>query len=186
MISSLCHAEAHASDITKKPDADVWQSLKSGDAVILMRHAMAPGTGDPFDFDLNDCSTQRNLSNEGRAQARLIGDVLRANGIEKASVLSSEWCRCTETAELLGFGQPVKESMLNSFYQDRSTANAQTSRLRSTISDWINSDKRVRILVTHQVNISALTGKFASSGEMVFVTFYGNDIEVMAKLQSPG
>lgn len=185
VISSVLWTSAHAAEGSDKATSDAWQSIQTGDAVILMRHALAPGTGDPAQFELDDCSTQRNLSEEGRAQAKRIGNVLRSNGINSASVLSSEWCRCLETAELLGLGKPEKASMLNSFYQDRSTADAQTSQLRSTISDWISTDKRVRILVTHQVNISALTGEFARSGEMLFVTFTGDEAVVLATLATP-
>ena len=77
----------------------LWQALASGGHVALIRHAEAPGIGDPAEFDLDDCSTQRNLSEQGRAQAKAIGDRFRANGISVAQVQSSQWCRCLETAQ---------------------------------------------------------------------------------------
>ena len=103
---------------TSQPIATTWQALQRGEAVALIRHAIAPGTGDPPGFLLRDCSTQRNLSKEGRIQARRIGDFFRAQGIKEALVYSSQWCRCLETARLLGFG-PVQElPALNSFFEE--------------------------------------------------------------------
>ena len=82
-------------------------AVKGGTAFAIMRHALAPGTGDPVQFKLGDCTTQRNLSDRGRDQSREIGRKLRASGLDRANVYSSEWCRCMQTAELLGLG-PVK------------------------------------------------------------------------------
>src|SRR3546814_19163678 len=91
----------------------LWAALKQGGHVAIMRHATAPGFGDPEGFRLNDCSTQRNLSDAGRAQARRIGDAIRAHGVTIGRVLSSRWCRCLETAALLGLG-PVEAYPPNS------------------------------------------------------------------------
>jgi broad specificity phosphatase PhoE len=136
--------------------------------VALLRHAVAPGTGDPAAFALRDCSTQRNLSEEGRAQAKRIGARFRANGIDNAMVFSSQWCRCLETAKLLGLG-PVKElPALNSFFGRYERRGAQITAMKI----WIARQElgaRV-LLVTHQVNITGLTNVFPASGELVIVS----------------
>lgn len=91
--------------------------LKKPGHFAIMRHALAPGTGDPRNFDLTDCSTQRNLSEAGREQAKAVGELLRKSGIEKAGVYSSQWCRCLDTATLLGLGPVTELPALNSFFQ---------------------------------------------------------------------
>jgi phosphohistidine phosphatase SixA len=148
-------------------EQDLWQALKQENHFALIRHALAPGTGDPPNFKIRDCSTQRNLSERGRNQARNIGRRFRDEGIHKAEIYSSQWCRCLETAALLGLG-PVEElEILNSFFRRFENREKQTAALKS----WIN-DKEIRIphiLVTHQVNITALTNVFPNSGEMVIV-----------------
>lgn len=150
-------------------DQPPWQALKSGGHLALLRHAVAPGTGDPSDFVLENCATQRNLSQEGRAQADRIGDRFRTNGIAAAKVYSSQWCRCLETAELLGLG-PVEElPVLNSFFRRSEARDPQTRALRNWI-EGAELDEPV-VLVTHQVNITALTGIFPTSGELVVVRF---------------
>lgn len=133
--------------------------------IAIMRHALAPGTGDPANFDLDDCSTQRNLSEAGRRQSRRTGDLLRSVGVNEARVLSSQWCRCLDTAELLDLG-PVEElPALNSFFEARSFGPEQTQALREQIAGMDLSQPVV--MVTHQVNITSLTGVFPSSGEIV-------------------
>ena len=104
-----------------------WAELLQGRAVALLRHATAPGTGDPSGFRLDDCSTQRNLSQEGHVQARRIGTFFREKGIKEAAVYSSQWCRCLETARLLDFGAVKELPALNSFFQDSSTEVKQTN-----------------------------------------------------------
>jgi phosphohistidine phosphatase SixA len=152
-----------------QPDSEaaLWESLARGEAVAVMRHALAPGTGDPGNFRIGDCATQRNLSGEGRAQARAIGDRFRANGIERAEVQSSQWCRCLETAELLGLGPVAPLPALNSFFRDRQKGPAQTKALRRHLRD--RTGERPLVLVTHQVNITALTGVYPSSGEVIVI-----------------
>lgn len=146
-------------------EKEVWQALKSGEYIAMMRHALAPGTGDPGHFRLGDCTTQRNLNDGGRQQAIAIGQAFQANGITQARVRTSQWCRCRETARLLDLGEPVDLPALNSFFQDRSNGSAQTSETR----EWLltRSAGIPLVLVTHQVNITALTGIYPSSGEMV-------------------
>lgn len=148
-------------------EAGLWTALRSGAHIALMRHAIAPGTGDPPGFKLEDCSTQRNLSDEGRAQATRIGARFRANGIEAARVLSSQWCRCLETARLLGLG-PVEElPLLNSFFASSEQRDPRTQALRSWLA--AHEFEAPLVLVTHQVNITALTGVYPASGEMVVI-----------------
>ncbi|MDF1749553.1 MAG: histidine phosphatase family protein [Alphaproteobacteria bacterium] len=148
-------------------NADLWQALRFGGHVVLMRHALAPGTGDPDTFTLGDCSTQRILSQEGHEQAARIGDLFRENGIQDAQILSSQWCRCLETARGLALGSVQDLPPLNSFFQDRGNQDRQTRQL----TDWLRSAdlSRPTVLVTHQVNITALTGLYPQSGEMFFL-----------------
>ena len=114
-------------------EAVLWRALASKGHVALLRHAIAPGTGDPPDFAVGDCSTQRNLSQEGRAQAERIGDRFRDNGVEAARVVSSQWCRCLDTAELLGLGAVEELPLLNSFYQRTERRKPQTEAL----NEWL-------------------------------------------------
>ncbi len=143
-----------------------WEALKRPGAVAIMRHAIAPGTGDPAAFRLGDCSTQRNLDARGRDQARAIGAAIRTAGIEIDRVLTSQWCRSRETAELLGVAPVDEMPALNSFFRDRATRDEQTGAVRAFLAG-LPQDERV-VLVTHQVNITALTGRGVGSGE-VFV-----------------
>jgi phosphohistidine phosphatase SixA len=152
---------------TAQAEDAAWDAARHGRAAVLMRHAVASGGGDPPGFRLDDCSTQRQLSEAGRAQSRAIGALLRARGIVSARVLSSAWCRCLDTAERLGLGPVTIEPILNSFFADRGTAEAQTAALRGLLRDW--SEPRPLVLVTHQVNITALTGVLPASGEALLV-----------------
>jgi phosphohistidine phosphatase SixA len=145
----------------------LWTALRTGAAVALIRHALAPGTGDPGGFRLGDCTTQRNLSDEGRRQARQLGAAFRKNGIASAQVLSSRWCRCLETARLLDLGPVEPLPSLDSFFTQRGRGPAQTATLREFLSQ--PHDGSARVLVTHQVNITGLTGVVPGSGEMVVV-----------------
>jgi phosphohistidine phosphatase SixA len=132
-----------------------------------MRHATAPGVGDSSNFDVNDCSTQRNLSNEGRQQASKIGEKIRKHGIKTASVFSSAWCRCRETAELLNIGKVSTLQPLNSFFRNSAQRQPQTN----TLKDWLAKYKfnSPLFLVTHNVNIRALTGAYTNQGDIVVV-----------------
>lgn len=170
--------EAQGSD-----EALALSELRDGKAVAIMRHALAPGTGDPPGFTLGQCDTQRNLSEEGREQARRIGKLFRSHGIGPVEVLSSEWCRCQETARLLDIG-PVKSApMLNSFFQDRSRAEPQTQQLNEALEQWLREQEGARLLVTHQVNISALTREFTGSGDILIITLTNGKIEVLYRIQ---
>ncbi len=110
----------------------MWSHLQQAEHhyFILIRHALAPGTGDPENFQLDDCATQRNLSVAGREQARRLGDALKQRGIAVKQVLSSQWCRCLETAELMAVGEVEPFPALNSFFRDRATEPTQTAQVR--------------------------------------------------------
>lgn len=160
-----------------------WPAARAPGAVILFRHAIAPGTGDPPGFRLDDCATQRNLSDEGRAQARAMGEALRAAGVRPARVLTSQWCRTRETAELLGFGPPEDLPVLNSFFADRAGGPAQTAALRRVIAALPQGETVV--MVTHQVNITALTGVTPASGEGVVLDRGAGEPLVAGRLPPP-
>ena len=137
--------------------------MQAGGAVLMIRHAEAPGTGDPADFQLDDCRTQRNLSADGRQQAKAIGNWLRANGIEHARVFSSQWCRCLDTARLMDIGEVRPLAPLNSFFQRPQDREPNIAALRAFLAEQ-PPEGELLVLVTHQVTISALTGEFTSSG----------------------
>lgn len=164
-------------------DEILWEAHRNGKAVVLMRHAIAPGNGDPVSFSIGDCKTQRNLSAEGRSQADRIGKKIRSEGIKRASVFTSEWCRCADTASLLRLGVVQGLPILNSFYQDRSTEAEQTQSLANWLTQYLENAENVPnkpvVMVSHQVNITALTGVFPSSGEMVFVGLQEGEIVVL-------
>jgi phosphohistidine phosphatase SixA len=143
-----------------------WAALRQPGAVALIRHARAPGTGDPPGFRPGDCATQRNLSEEGRAQARRLGEALRTRGIVVGRVLSSEWCRARDTA-MLAFGAAEAFPALNSFFADRTDEPEQSDAARAAIGAWRGDG--VLMMVTHQVNITALTGISPREGEIVVV-----------------
>jgi broad specificity phosphatase PhoE len=147
-------------------DAAVWAALKSGGHAVLIRHATAPGTGDPPRFSIGDCATQRNLSDEGRAQARAIGDAFRAAGVSVDRVLSSRWCRAADTAALLALGPVEPFPPLDSFFRNRDDGPAATDATRQAIAQL---GRRTVVMVTHQVNITALTGIFPGSAEAIVV-----------------
>ena len=149
-------------DLNKK----LFNQLDAGGKLIFIRHAYAPGSGDPNNFNLNDCSTQRNLSSEGRKQSKYIGEFFIKNKINIDKVLSSEWCRCKETAKI-AFKNFSTKSFLNSFYSSKYAKNKD--KQIKMLNDYIKkfkSDKNL-ILVTHYVLISEVLSYAPSSGEIV-------------------
>jgi 8-oxo-(d)GTP phosphatase len=166
-------------------EAQLLAALRTGRAVALVRHATAPGTGDPADFQLDDCATQRNLSDAGRAEARAIGVRLRAAGIAAAEVYASQWCRCLETARLLDLGEVTELPALNSFFADRAREPEQTAALAAFLRERQGDEPL--ILVTHQVNIAAFTDAAVRSGEIVLVALpLGEPPEVLGRIAPPG
>lgn len=167
-------------------DGNLWRQLQQAEThyFVLMRHALAPGTGDPANFQLDDCSTQRNLNEVGREQSRRTGEKFRQQDITVSQVLSSQWCRCMETAELLGLGEVEPFPALNSFFQDRSTAEAQTEQVRQFMLDHPGTPG-VTVMVTHFVNIAALSQTNVSSGEMMVMRVNDqNQVVVVGPLEA--
>ena len=146
----------------------VWDALRGGGKVVVLRHASTePGLGDPPGFRLDDCTTQRNLSEAGRAEARRIGAAFVRRAVLVTRVLSSRWCRCVETARL-AFGRVEPWASLDSFFDDRSREPQQTRAVRALFAEPLTGGNL--ILVTHQVNITALTGIAPAMGEMVVLS----------------
>jgi len=164
-------------------DADpaLWAALKAGGHVAVMRHADAPGTDDPTGFRLDDCATQRNLSESGRKQARAIGARFREHGIREVPVYSSQWCRCLETARLLGLGEVKPFPGLNSFFRDAGGETRQTAEVKALIREHRGGPSPV--LVTHQVNVTALTGVYPRPGEIVVLRPDGENLAVVGRIR---
>ncbi|UEM22553.1 histidine phosphatase family protein [Skermanella mucosa] len=143
-----------------------WAALEQGGHVALMRHAVTvPGVGDPPGFRLDDCATQRLLSDAGRDWARRLGADLRKRGAAAGRVLTSAWCRCVETAELMDLGPVEVFEPLNSFFGTGDDGARQTEAARELMAAWRGPG--MLVLVTHQVNVTALTGIYPASGEIV-------------------
>ena len=168
---------------TQPDEAALWAALRDGGHVALIRHALAPGTGDPAGFRVDDCATQRNLSPAGRAQARAIGERFRANGIGAAAVFSSQWCRCLDTARELALGEVTPFAGLNSFFAGRGDAAAHTRAARALIAERGHGPLPL-VLVTHQVNISALSGVFPASGEIVVMRLDGDTLSLAGRIRT--
>lgn len=148
--------------------AEMIEKMKAGGHILMIRHAFAPGTGDPANFRIGDCSTQRNLDDRGREQAGAIGKFLRSKGITSARIYSSQWCRCLETAELIDMGPVVELPALNSFYELTRNREPNLKALKRFIAEQ-PSDGVLVILVTHLVTISAIADEGVSSGEGVLL-----------------
>ena len=146
--------------------------------ILFVRHALAPGFGDPQNFDLNECSTQRNLNGKGREQASIIGEKIKEAGITFLKIFSSQWCRCMETAEYMNLGKITAEPGLNSFFQGIVPKEKTLYILRERLNS-IEANQQLVLMVTHQVTITAVTGITVSSGGAVaFSTKSGESREV--------
>ena len=154
------------SPIKADSNQNLINELKQGGKLIFIRHAYAPGGGDPDNFDINDCNTQRNLSESGRVQANKIGSFFKNNNILINKVYSSEWCRCKETA-LIAFNEFETKSFLNSFFSSKFSQNKdpQKKQLKKFIRNW--DKKNNLVFVTHYVVISESLNYASSSGEIV-------------------
>ena len=156
--------------ISSTASANLASDLSDGQHVLLMRHADAPGYGDPSGYQLDKCSTQRNLGENGKRQAVSIGQWLSKQGITSATVFSSPWCRCIDTATLLNKGSVQTSSALSSFFDNMSLSKQTTQDLEKLIQAQLKENsKKPIILVTHHVNIEAFTGKVVNVGDMVLV-----------------
>lgn len=146
--------------------ADGWAELSQLNTVVLFRHATAPGIGDPPGFNLKDCPTQRNLNDKGWAEARQLGEQFRNRQIAVGAVLTSQWCRTRETAQL-AFGDRLKDepAFNSSFSTSAEISDQQTAQAKAVIGQWRGPGALV--VFSHQVNITALTGVYPSSAEGV-------------------
>jgi broad specificity phosphatase PhoE len=149
-------------------DSAGWAVLAEPGTIAILRHAQAPGVGDPPNFTLDDCATQRNLSDDGRAQARALGDVFRAHGIRRATVYSSPWCRCLETARLLDLGPVEPLDSLSNLYGRPERTEPQMKELRAFLKQIAPRVAKTKVvLVTHNVVIAALVGESTASADVV-------------------
>ena len=144
-----------------------WKHAQDGDKIIMIRHALAPGSGDPKGFKIDDCTTQRNLDEAGISQSKKIGELFKEKKIKIDQVLSSQWCRCKDTAKY-AFKDYKEFSALNSTFSApyNKKEKQQIRELRNFVKKW-NGQGGNLILVTHYVVILAMTGQAPSSGELV-------------------
>ena len=157
-----------AADSAGAGEAEVWTALRAGGHVALMRHTDAPGgVGDPPGFRIDDCTTQRNLSAKGRADAARIGERLKSEGIAVERIVSSPWCRCMDTATLLQLGPVAVETTFGNVVVLSDQRQSLTAGARAVIDQWTGSG--ILLVVTHGANIAALTGISPASGEIVVV-----------------
>ncbi|MBV1693720.1 MAG: histidine phosphatase family protein [Hyphomicrobiales bacterium] len=173
-------ALAAPSSTSHASEAASWAALGRG-AIVLFRHANAPGGGDPPGFQLGDCSTQRNLDDEGRRQAVRIGETFRQHGIAVGAVLTSQWCRAVQTAELGFRGQARVEPAFNSFFDEPSKGPERTATARFIMLGWRGPGALV--VTTHQVNIAALTGISPASGEGVVLERNGDALQIVGRIK---
>ncbi len=158
----ICFISSVKADLNQ----NIISEIKKGGKLIFIRHAYAPGGGDPVNFNINDCDTQRNLSDIGRIQSKNIGDFFKKNQISIHKVYSSEWCRCKETASI-AFKKFETKNFLNSFFSEKFEKNRknQIANFNKFLSDW--DENHNLIFVTHYVVISEILNYAPSSGEIV-------------------
>ena len=162
--------------------SEMIDRMRAGGHILMIRHALAPGTGDPANFNIKDCATQRNLDDRGREQARAIGTWLRSNGITSVRMFSSQWCRCLETARLIELGPVAELPALNSFYELVQDREPNLRALREFMAAQ-PIDGKLIILVTHFVTISAISNEGVSSGAGVLLKLnQGGLHEVVGRL----
>ena len=151
-------------------EAAAWAALKAGGHVALIRHAATePGLGDPKGYRMDDCASQRNLSEKGRAESRRIGERFRAEGIRVERVYTSPWCRCRDTA-MEAFGKAMDWTALGSFFDEPHREPRMTERVKQRIGRYSTlKPKGTVVMVTHNVNIAALTRLSIGTGEIVVV-----------------
>ena len=163
-----------------KADSNLIKILQKENNLIFIRHSIAPGNGDPKNFDILNCKTQRNLNSDGINQSKKIGEFFKKYNITYSQVLSSEWCRCKDTAKY-AFGNFTAKKFLNSFYEKKFAKNKaqQIKDLKNYINNW--NEKKNVVFVTHYVVINELLGHSASSGEIVVVD---KKLNILGSLQS--
>jgi phosphohistidine phosphatase SixA len=164
MLLVLCASSAAAADDA----APLWAALRAGGHVALVRHAATTGgAGDPPGFRIDDCATQRNLTDKGRSEARRLGERFRAEGVAVGKVMSSQWCRCRETAALMDLGPIEPAATLNNAFALRDRVGELTAGARAIVAAW--SGPGTLVMVTHGANILPLTGVRPDEGGMVVV-----------------
>lgn len=174
-------AVANPAAAASSDESRLFAQLRQGGVAVLLRHAQTvPGIGDPPGFKLGACETQRNLSAEGRAAAQKFGERLKQAMVTFTGVYTSQWCRCRDTATLIA-GQAEDWPALNSFFDDRGTEARQSAEVRRRIAAIKRGE--TLLLVTHQVNITAITGIVPAMGEAVVVRAgKGGAVEVVGRL----
>lgn len=176
---------AMAAAMTAQASGAPWEALRAGGHIVMLRHAATePGLGDPPQFTLGDCSTQRNLSEAGKRQARNIGQRFRQERVRIDAVLSSRWCRCLDTATL-AFGNVTPDAALDSFFGERRDNGArQTAEIKVRMRKFRGTGNLV--MVTHQVNITAVTGIFPEPGEILVLRWdQGESPRLVGRIPSP-
>ena len=158
-----------------------WESAKEGDKIIWIRHALAPGGGDPQGFKIEDCKTQRNLNAIGINQSKKIGKLFKKNKIKIDQVFSSQWCRCKDTAKY-AFGDFKEFSALNSTFSPPYDKNKkkQIKELKEFIKNWSGKGKNL-VLITHYVVILAMTGETSNSGELIITD---KDLKILSTINT--
>ena len=183
MLRRHLFLSALALPVVARAEERVAALLREGGLVIAFRHALAPGTFDPPQFKLGDCSTQRNLNDEGRAQARRIGQWLAARQLAPSDVRSSPWCRCMDTATL-AFGRAQAWAALGSPRGASETTNAESLRaLQAAVAAASRQPGRFEVWVTHQFVLNDLVGVSTASGEGLLLRDAGDGrLQVLARL----
>ena len=158
-----------------------WDLLKEGNKIVFIRHSLAPGGGDPSNFDLTKCSSQRNLNQTGINQSKKIGELFKKHKVPIDKVFSSQWCRCKDTAKY-AFGDFKEFTALNSTFQSPYDQNEakQLKDLYAFVKDWDSKGKNL-VLVTHYSIITAVTNAVPSSGELVITD---KNFEVLGTIQT--
>jgi phosphohistidine phosphatase SixA len=168
LIVSCLAISCLASAADAQDAAAAWAALRAGGDVALIRHAgTVGGSGDPPEFRLEDCATQRNLTLKGKAEARRLGDLFRSGGVSVGKVLSSQWCRCVDTVTLMGLGTPELAPTLNNAFTFRDRVEELTAGARTIVAEW--SGPGTLVAVTHGANILPLTGIMPEEGGVVVV-----------------
>lgn len=180
LVAALLAISPHLS-AQPRDDSAVVEAMRAGGVVILLRHATTEsGIGDPPGFTLADCSSQRNLSAAGREEARRFGERLRALGVVVDEVRSSHWCRCVDTARLAFPDiETVRWQPLDSFFGGQGSRDRQTRDALAGLAQWGGDQNQ--LWVTHQVNISALTGEYMAMGEAVVARPHDGRLEVIGR-----
>lgn len=164
LLTLLCTS----APLAAKDAETAWAALAAGGNVALVRHAIAPGAADePPGFTLADCATQRNLDDEGRAQAAALGDALRAHGVQVGRVVSSPWCRCKDTATAMGLTAFTTERAVGGMFPAEERRAEQLQTFRELVRSWAGPGTLV--VVSHGTTIHALTGTTPYQGEIVVV-----------------